>query len=733
MSAQGQLLRSIPSTLQYLLERSQLWPLPLPPGHTLHLLDVDPAGQPLGVDSLPSWLASLVNEVAHLREGRSLDAPQVAAAEPLYSHPDASLQGVAVLVGPAAVTLMPPLSRLLERVAVQEYELDESTRLIQDAFDQIVFLLQASSLVTSDRTFREILQQILQAAMGLLQADGGAILFADPELPAILANVPGGQTHRGELFALVAEWSTPRCCQADLWGPEIGAECPEAACLDRLSPVLQRQIRSLVGVGIGLGGEAEVGFLLFNKRGKAGFQSGDREMLSFLAQQIATVLRREHLAAQQRLEQELEVAQQFYHAILPDALPALPGGSRMAVYSEPAWDVGGDFHWISELKEDEICLVLGDAAGKGLPSAFIMGQSVTILRSVAHLDGWTPARMLSHAQDLLMPTLRNAELLITAVVGRLNVQTGRYLYADAGHGYSFLRRARTGEVKRLPATGIPLGPMQQDRINSRVVELEPGDALLIVSDGFVEAMSPGQMPYGVDRLMGFWGMSPAVPPGQNLQRLVGSVWQFVDRPYPDRFHHQDDLTALLLQYRPPQGRQPDAQQVSRRFQGTLAQIPHFIDWIRGVAMAVQGWTLADQHNFVLAAMECFTNIVRHAYRDGSVQGSVTVSVKARGGIVRFRCVDKGAPFPSDRWGGWRQVAPPGISARGGYGLFVMNRLADRVHYRRRSKVNTWQMLFVRPQDQGLIPGRGRNEWFHSLETPAPSAELRNRILESEIT
>ena len=727
MTTQGQLLHSIPSTLQYLLERSQLWPLPLPPDHTLHLLDVTPAGQLIGAEGLPSWLASLAQEVARLREGRSLESPQSAVAEPLYSHLDASFQGIAVLVGPSAATLMPPLSRLLEHVTVQEYELDESTRLIQDAFDQIVFLLQASSLVTSGKTLREILHQILQAGMGLLQADGGAILFADPTVPAILVNAPWGQAHRLELFALVANWRIPQCCE--FGGLEDSEDVGPAAdtCLDRLAPALRGRIRSLTGVSVGLGEEAEIGFLLFNRREGGGFRPGDREMMSFLAQQIATVLRREHLAARQRLEQELEVAQQFYHAILPDTLPSLPGGSRMAVYSQPAWDVGGDFHWISEVKDDELYLVLGDAAGKGLPSAFIMGQSVTILRSVAHLEGWTPARMLGHAQDLLMPTLRNAELLITAVVGRLNVQTGRYLYADAGHGYSFLRRARTGEVKRLPATGIPLGPMQQDRFVNRAVELEPGDQLLIVSDGFVEAMAPNLATYGVDRLMGFWGMLPLVSPGRSLQRLVGSVWQLVERVYPDRFNRQDDLTALLLQYRPPREQQPDVQQVSRRFQGTLAQIPRFMDWIRGVAMAVTGWSLAEQHNFALATMECFTNIVRHAYRGGSLQGPITVSVKAHRGIVRFRCRDTGAPFPSGKGNSWQQAAPPRISPHGGYGLFVMNRLADRVHYSRRHRVNTWQMLFARPQD------RAPSESGHDLGTPFFRAELENRILESEIT
>ncbi len=676
-------------TLKQALERAHVWPLSLPDNHELHLLDVANPTEQADSPRIPDWIAALADECIKTRQPVYADEPCTAGAYPVLQAGIGEPRSVIVLIGPHVRILLPPLASLLSHISAQEHELNESARFIQDAFDQIVFLLQASNLVTSELSLREILRQMLQTGIGLLQAEGGMILFADPGESAIIVN--GGQAceHYAGLFQPVSTWRTPRLYNRN---DRTGRQASEETGPEIVQEMARLQMRSLAGVSVGVEDKAELVFILFNKRNDIGFLSADREMIGFLAQQLETVLRREKLAARQRLEREMEVAQEFCRALLPSDLPTVEA-CQLAVYSEPAWDIGGDFYWLSKLDAGDLLILLGDAAGKGLSSAFIMGQALMTLRAVGRIENWAPARMLTHAQEILVSTLHDVDLLVTAVIGRFNPHTGLYQYADAGHGYSFVRKHATGEVVRLPATGIPLGPIHYREPEDRETYLQPGDQLLIISDGVVDAISPYREVFGLERFVGYWGMMPFRSGRQALSKLMDSVWDFIDSEHVNHHPSQDDMTALLLQYHPDQAGGQLGGQTRCRFPGTLGQISMFTNWIRGVASAIDGWSYLEQYNFVLASVECFTNIVRHAYRKGELAGEVDISVQVVDGFVRIAYEDQGMPFAHSRSLSIFDKRPPRASTYGGYGLYLMEHLSDELRYQRVGEANRWQMAF----------------------------------------
>jgi sigma-B regulation protein RsbU (phosphoserine phosphatase) len=150
----------------------------------------------------------------------------------------------------------------------------------------------------------------------------------------------------------------------------------------------------------------------------------------------------------------------------------------------PAREVGGDFFDWHEPAPGMLTIILGDVMGKGLPAALLMATVRAALEAVARHS--PPARALEAVAAATERDLERAEAFVTIFHARADAATSQIEYADAGHGYVFLRRA-AGSVENLTARGLPLGIFTKQTYPAGAVELAPGDALVVYSDGLIDA------------------------------------------------------------------------------------------------------------------------------------------------------------------------------------------------------------------------------------------------------
>jgi len=254
-------------------------------------------------------------------------------------------------------------------------------------------------------------------------------------------------------------------------------------------------------------------------------------------EQLKSAMAKQQEVAQQRerIEQELRVARLIQQTLLPKSLPELEG-HQMAVYYQPAREVGGDFYDFLRLPDGRLGLIVGDVSGKGVPAAIVMAITRTMLRAAYHLG--SPGEILKQVNDNLFPDIP-PNMFVTCLAALLDSRTGRLQYANAGHDLPYVRHS--AGVSELRATGMPLGLMPDMSYEEKEITLQPGESILLYSDGLVEAHSPQREMFGFPRMQRYVG---AYPEGAALiDTLLAELEQFTG----EEWEQEDDITLLTLQ------------------------------------------------------------------------------------------------------------------------------------------------------------------------------------------
>ena len=168
--------------------------------------------------------------------------------------------------------------------------------------------------------------------------------------------------------------------------------------------------------------------------------------------------------------------------------------------------MGGDFYDFISLDEKssaprgsrQICLVIADVTGKGVPSALYMAVARTLIRAETG-KGQSPARVLQRVNELIISDNRSP-LFLSALYALLDGQTGELVYASAGHNPPLCRRGASGQVEELPAQGYLLGAFGDVSFGEERTLLEPGDTLVLYTDGVSEARDGQGRFFGESRL-----------------------------------------------------------------------------------------------------------------------------------------------------------------------------------------------------------------------------------------
>jgi PAS domain S-box-containing protein len=256
----------------------------------------------------------------------------------------------------------------------------------------------------------------------------------------------------------------------------------------------------------------------------------------------AMAKQQEEAKERQRVEQELRVAHLIQQTLLPKSVPEHEA-YQIAAYYRPAREVGGDFYDFLELEESRLGLVVGDVTGKGVPAALVMANTQSVLRAVAQRGGITPGQVLAEANEVLYAYIP-PNMFVTCFYGILDAESGRFLYANAGHNLPCCTR-RVGLVDELKARGMPLGLMPGMDYEEKETILAPEDGVIFYSDGLVEAHDPKGEMFGFPRLR------ELVAEHGEERSLVDSLLEELYSFTGEGWEQEDDITLLTLQHSAP--------------------------------------------------------------------------------------------------------------------------------------------------------------------------------------
>ncbi|HXM16566.1 MAG TPA: SpoIIE family protein phosphatase [Candidatus Eremiobacteraceae bacterium] len=417
-------------------------------------------------------------------------------------------------------------------------------------------LLEATTLLHSQLPLDTVLGHMLDHAVSVTDADRGLLLETDATetLKVRLARRSGG-------LRLPPESLTPSQTAIQLALRRQSAVITEDLAqadmdLQAAQSIVAQRLRAVVVIPLYAVSRANtdqsminikrgdfLGVLYLDSRRPAAFSKLDRQILDALAGDAASILDNARLVERererQRMEQEIGIARDIQQALLPKNFRDYPHLAVSGV-NFPCLAVGGDYFDVFPLGDNRTAFLLADVSGKGLGAALCTNLLQGALSAMSL--GTDPARVFNHVNRFLCD---HAEIgrYATMFFGILDDQ-GHLEYINAGHPSPFL--IRNGVAEDVFTEGsYPVGLVPEAEYTTVCLKLEPGDTLVLFSDGVTEAMDPAEQLFGVPRLKDvLMGVATQTPLDELQTKVLDAVENFARGA-----SQADDLTLLLVRYR----------------------------------------------------------------------------------------------------------------------------------------------------------------------------------------
>lgn len=376
---------------------------------------------------------------------------------------------------------------------------------------------------------------------------------------------------------------------------------------------------------------------------------------------------------EERFEGELKAARDIQNMIIPRNYPAFPQISAIDVYGkvQQAKEVGGDFFDYLLYKERYLIFTIGDASGKGFPAALLM----TIVRTLFKVNATSINS--GHIASKINKELcvgNESNMFVTMFIGVLDSKTGILRYTNAGHNYPLLKNA-DGSLSELKKThGIPLGMLDTLIYHYDKVYLSPNQTLILYTDGINESSRGGARFFGVD------GVKKYLQELSSLESAQGITTGLFDcaKSYASGYEeYADDVSVLSIKY-------VGSNTLMEQIDGSLNDIRGFQrNLFRFCAAYHIPKALVMKLN--LAIEEILINIVNHACPEKKQQ---TIYIQLTCESSEFKAVIKNAGIAFDVTKELqRKAEEEDILRIGGWGLFLVGQIMDRIEYTRTGDFN----------------------------------------------
>ncbi|HUA19796.1 MAG TPA: SpoIIE family protein phosphatase [Bryobacteraceae bacterium] len=418
-------------------------------------------------------------------------------------------------------------------------------------------LVEVARALQSSLSTDDVLAAVVDAALSVTGAERGFLLLRkDDDLEMQIARdrrgVPLGTSDLGVPRSLINRALRTRRELLSMTFDPVGAEGvrPEMSVADL-------ELRSVVCVPlvhVRTGSFQEtlttsmnntVGVLYMDSRQRAAdLSTGNREILQTLALEASTVLENARLLEEERkkqhLEEELSIARAIQQDLLPSQLPS-EGWFRAAGSSIASRQVGGDYFDVRPLGPDRFACVIADVSGKGV-SAALLAALLQGAFAFASEGSLTIEELMARVNHFLNERARGEKY---ATVFYCTLERGGELrWANAGHPKPFLVRA-DAPLEPLDSTGLPLGMLEPAVYEVKSIQLQPGDKIVLFSDGLSEAQNSAGEYFDRRRLRETLAESATASCAELHAKLIEAVEEFGEGGEVG-----DDITALVVEYRP---------------------------------------------------------------------------------------------------------------------------------------------------------------------------------------
>lgn len=364
-------------------------------------------------------------------------------------------------------------------------------------------------------------------------------------------------------------------------------------------------------------------------------------------------------------DQARETAESYQRGLLPDSVPTLPRVNLVAHYiaARGRRAVCGDFYDFVTLTEGRVGMVLGDVCGVGPAAANDAAFARYTLRSFA-TDEADPARLMTKLNSHMGLHL-GGDRFVRLVLGVLDPERAELSYVNAGHVPPVIYRAGSGKAEWLEEGELPLGVVSDVSYDSRRVQLDPGDMLVLYADGVTEGLRKGRV-FGQGRLQDLVEDYGVGTPGELVQAIRRSVEAWA--PGEDL---RDDVALLVCQV------VPDAAIAEPTRELLLPNEPARIKELRAFVagyLADLRAPIEDSQEIVIAVGEAASNACKYGRR-GEGRSEIRVRCALEGRDVVISVSDDGPGFDLEAI---PHNGLPDRFASGGRGMFLMHQLMDSV-------------------------------------------------------
>lgn len=445
---------------------------------------------------------------------------------------------------------------LLQFLAAKESERKALGSEVLHLYREVNLIYSFSEKLAALLDLELVAKLTLQEARHLIVATDGAILLLDEETGALTSTAAFGDELPG-LSGFKRGTGIAGTVAATGVGEIVNDVMGDPR---RINAVVD--VRSLVCAPLKVG-EKVIGVMMLASTLPMAYEARELKLLNTLALQTATAIEnarlfertvqagheRERLLALNKAaevaragyERELELAATIQAGLFPAELPAV-AGYDLAARNRPARRCGGDYYDAIPIGADadaSVLLCVADVSGKGLPASLLMSHMQATLRA---LLGRTASLqdLASHAHALLHGSTAD-EKYVTAALLELAPGTGRASYVSAGHINSLLVR-KGGDVVSLASTGAPLGLLPPGMpYDTTAITIEPGDCLILCSDGVPDAQNERDDEFGENRLKAIVQEARHLPSVEMVSRVFDAIDQFAGTA--PQF---DDITLMVL-------------------------------------------------------------------------------------------------------------------------------------------------------------------------------------------
>lgn len=439
----------------------------------------------------------------------------------------------------------PSLSMSMLHKPSQE-EVDHSkVRRILDERERFVRLYEVTKAINSQLDSEKLMELIMDTAIELIQAERGCIVVVGedqkPQEFQVARNL-----NKEDVSDLEFQLSQSIIHHVLTTGEAVSTtNAQEDSRFVHSVSIRDQKLRAILCIPFIVKSKILGVVYLDNRFMKVKFEDGDLHLLEVFAEQAAIALENarlyEEIARKERIEFEIETASAIQNHLLPLNNPTLEG-IELVGHTTPATEMGGDYYdFILSPETKMLYFCIGDVAGHGVASGLVM----VMIRSILHAlipHNLSTKDILVEANKILYGSIPK-NMFLSLNLLRWDSQRKKICYTSAGHEYLVHYHHRSKEVEMIMAGGMVLGPMKDitPLITEKEMDLEPGDTLLLYTDGVTEATGDDGSYFSLERLKEVvlrWGsLSP--------QELIDKIEETV-RKHLGKSDQLDDVTLVVL-------------------------------------------------------------------------------------------------------------------------------------------------------------------------------------------